>query len=53
MKVASRDFRTLFSVGTLGGVSDGRLLERFANHRDEAAFEALVQRHGPMVRGVT
>jgi RNA polymerase sigma factor (sigma-70 family) len=28
------------------------LLERFANHRDEAAFEALVRRHGPMVLGV-
>src|SRR5262245_5867706 len=52
MKVASRDLQTLFSVGTLGGLSDGRLLERFASHREEAAFEALVQRHGPMVWGV-
>jgi RNA polymerase sigma factor (sigma-70 family) len=31
---------------------DGQLLERFASHRDEAAFTALVQRHGPMVWGV-
>jgi serpin B len=32
--------------------SDGQLLERFAAHRDEAAFGALIQRHGPMVWGV-
>lgn len=32
--------------------ADGDLLERFASRRDEAAFEALVQRHGPMVLGV-
>lgn len=31
---------------------DGELLERFQAGRDEAAFEALVTRHGPMVRGV-
>ncbi len=52
MNVSSRELQTLFSVGTLGGVSDGRLLERFAAHRDEAAFEALVRRHGSMVWGI-
>jgi RNA polymerase sigma factor (sigma-70 family) len=31
---------------------DVQLLERFAAHRDEAAFEALVRRFGPMVLGV-
>jgi RNA polymerase sigma factor (sigma-70 family) len=31
---------------------DAQLLERFAASRDEAAFEALVRRHGPMVLGV-
>jgi RNA polymerase sigma factor (sigma-70 family) len=34
------------------GLSDGQLLERFLARRDEAAFEALVRRHGPMVLGV-
>jgi RNA polymerase sigma factor (sigma-70 family) len=35
-----------------GGVSDALLLERFLGGRDEAAFELLVWRHGPMVLGV-
>src|SRR5262245_57294267 len=35
-----------------GGMSDGHLLERFIATRDEAAFAALVRRHGPMVLGV-
>jgi RNA polymerase sigma factor (sigma-70 family) len=34
------------------GMTDGQLLEDFITHRDEAAFEALVRRHGPMVLGV-
>jgi RNA polymerase sigma factor (sigma-70 family) len=33
-------------------LGDGALLERFVRRRDEAAFEALVRRHGPMVLGV-
>jgi len=32
--------------------TDGALLARFITARDEAAFAALVQRHGPMVLGV-
>jgi RNA polymerase sigma factor (sigma-70 family) len=35
-----------------GGMTDGQLLESFVARRDEAAFEALVRRHGPMVLGV-
>src|SRR5271166_5196118 len=31
---------------------DHQLLERFGTHRDEAAFAALLKRHGPMVLGV-
>jgi DNA-directed RNA polymerase specialized sigma24 family protein len=52
MNAASRELRTLFSAGTLGGLSDGSLLDRFAVHRDEAAFEALLRRHGSMVWGI-
>jgi RNA polymerase sigma factor (sigma-70 family) len=33
-------------------LTDGQLLELFLLHRDEAAFEALVRRHGPMVLAV-
>jgi RNA polymerase sigma factor (sigma-70 family) len=36
----------------MDGMNDGRLLERFVIHKDQAAFEALVRRHGPMVRRV-
>jgi RNA polymerase sigma factor (sigma-70 family) len=35
-----------------GGRTDGQLLECFLTHHDEAAFEMLVRRHGPMVWGV-
>jgi RNA polymerase sigma factor (sigma-70 family) len=34
------------------GPSDADLLESFLSRRDEAAFEALLRRHGPMVLGV-
>ncbi len=40
---------TLFEVGALAGLSDGQLLELFAARRTEAAFGALVTRHGPMI----
>jgi RNA polymerase sigma factor (sigma-70 family) len=35
-----------------GGLPDGQLLGRFVDHGDEAAFAALLRRHGPMVWGV-
>ena len=48
--------RTVFDTGTVAGLTDGELLERFAARRfepeddnAEAAFAALVVRHGPMV----
>jgi RNA polymerase sigma factor (sigma-70 family) len=34
------------------GWTDGQLLASFIEQKDEAAFEALVHRHGPMVFGV-
>ena len=46
---------TLFGAGTTAGLTEGQLLERFAGRRGhdaEAAFAALVSRHGPMVRRV-
>ena len=47
----------LRSIGRLGEkaggtISDAQLLHRFVRSRDEAAFELLVWRHGPMVLGV-
>ena len=42
----------LFGRGTVAGLSEGTLLERFVAAHDEAAMAALVARHGPMVLGV-
>src|SRR5271166_2989572 len=42
----------LFGHGTVTGLSESQLLDRFTTARDEAAFEALVELHGPMVLGV-
>jgi RNA polymerase sigma factor (sigma-70 family) len=47
-----RDIEMLFKVGTVAGQTDGQLLARFTHRRDDegqAAFAALVRRHGPMV----
>ena len=44
--------RSLFGRGTLAGLGEGRLIERFVAHKDERAFEVLMARHGPMVLGV-
>ena len=33
-------------------LTDGQLLECYLTRQEEAAFEALVRRHGPMVLGV-
>ena len=47
----SHSLGTLFGTGVVGDVSDGQLLERFTagDDADEPAFDALVERHGPMV----
>src|SRR4051812_24298687 len=52
---APRELQVLFRGGTTSGLTDRQLLERFADRRDEmaeAAFAALVDRHGAMVWGV-
>src|SRR5690348_2601329 len=36
-------------AATLADMPDGQLLDRFVNSREEAAFAALLRRHGPMV----
>ena len=42
----------LFNHGTVVGLTEAQLVDRFAAAGDGAAFEALVERHGPMVLGV-
>jgi RNA polymerase sigma factor (sigma-70 family) len=48
----SRQLRQLLVQADGGSTSDEQLIRRFVNQRDEAAFELLVWRHGPMVHGV-
>ncbi len=51
----TRELRAIIDGGTVAGLTDGQLLERFASHRGaeaELAFTALVMRHGPLVFGV-
>ncbi|MFI5459996.1 MAG: hypothetical protein ACHRXM_31640 [Isosphaerales bacterium] len=51
---AARPLDVLLREGTLGGLSDAQLLERFlaSGVSAEAAFDVLMARHGPMVLGV-
>ena len=45
-----KKLRILFNLGTIGTLTDGQILERFAcGHGEtrELAFAALVERHGP------
>ncbi len=49
---ALRQISHLFGGGTVTGLSDAQLLDRFLVDGDSAAFEALVERHGPMVLSV-
>jgi len=49
---ALRHVARVFHDGTLTGLSDRQILERFVDRHDEAAFEGLMQRHGPMVLNV-
>jgi RNA polymerase sigma factor (sigma-70 family) len=49
---AWQNAHTLFHEGVIGDVADEQLLERFVTAHGEGgerAFEALVERHGPMV----
>jgi len=50
--MAYRQVARVFRDGTLTGMSDRLLLERYVNRRDQLAFEAIMDRHGPMVWNV-
>src|SRR4051794_37429557 len=50
--MALGQIQRLFDEGTLTGLTDAQLVERFVDRRDEGAFAALVARHGPMVLAV-
>jgi RNA polymerase sigma-70 factor (ECF subfamily) len=52
MRAVIRHLRAAALCSKGDGPCDGHLLESFIVRRDEAAFEALVRRHGPMVLGV-
>src|SRR5687768_18541033 len=52
MSSVVQHFRRAALLHDGGGTTDGQLLERFLARREEAAFRALVDRHGPMVMGV-
>ncbi len=50
--IVLREVSRLFEVGSLGGLTDKQLLDRFRTRDGDAAehaFAALVERHGPMV----
>ena len=51
-RLATPDLGRIFAGETISGLSEWQLLERYLDCRDEAAFEALVTRHGPMVLSV-
>jgi RNA polymerase sigma factor (sigma-70 family) len=48
------ELSTLFRAGSVAGLTDAQLLDRFAagGGEGEAAFAGIVRRHGPMVLGV-
>src|SRR5437879_3986889 len=52
-RLATPEFVRLFEEGSLAGLSDWQLLDRFVSQHDETAFEALISRHGAMVLGIS
>jgi RNA polymerase sigma factor (sigma-70 family) len=52
LRTALTGLRRLGETPDPGSPTDGQLLERFARRGDEAAFELLLWRHGPLVRHV-
>jgi RNA polymerase sigma factor (sigma-70 family) len=52
MNKAIEHVRSILAKQDVAGMTDGDLVERYLHRQDETAFEALMQRHGPMVMGV-
>ncbi len=52
MNKVLQHLRRTVSLGDGAGLSDGQLLDRYIQQREDAAFAALVRRHGPMVMSV-
>jgi RNA polymerase sigma factor (sigma-70 family) len=52
LSIVLRQIRRLVGASPGDEPTDGHLLQRFADHRDEAAFATLLRRHGPLVLGV-
>jgi RNA polymerase sigma factor (sigma-70 family) len=52
LRTVIRELRGITRCPEGGGLADAVLLERYASTGDEAAFEVLLWRHGPMVLGV-
>ncbi|WP_422923458.1 sigma-70 family RNA polymerase sigma factor [Singulisphaera sp. PoT] len=48
-RTVQSQFEILFNDGSLAALTDAQLLDRFIAHREQAAFEALVIRHGGIV----
>lgn len=44
---------TRLTRAATGTAADARLLDAFISGRDEQAFRGIVERHGPMVGGVS
>src|SRR5260370_36653818 len=52
LQAAVQFIRQIADPGRAADLPDEELLRRFTEQRDEAAFAALVGRHGPLVLGV-
>jgi RNA polymerase sigma factor (sigma-70 family) len=52
LRQAVRHLRGMLAAGEAEGLTEADLWGRYVRERDEAAFETLVRRHGPMVLGV-
>jgi RNA polymerase sigma factor (sigma-70 family) len=52
MKTVIRHLRRVALLYAAEGLTDSQLLEAFLSRREEAAFEVLLRRYGPMVMGV-